>query len=408
MTKRPLTLPLLLLVTIGCRTGAADIAEANKPLPEQERDGVTDGETGGTEEEAEAGGGSVSLTAARDDQSAYRLAEQTLVIEAETSIGPDGNLTGAVSYRMALDGVENCVAEVNLAGTPWAGDCEDCDFAFDLEAEVTEELATAYCGNRYWSTFEEPPPGYYMQDPVLGFWSHMVTPTYTWTYGEPGTDYYSTYTWGGYEYNNVLRAGWTNVWPGYEGPYYPYEATEYFSWTTLAADELSSMYGMSTHLDGDTLSWGMDQAYETYVSEPWATYCGTELNYGLSIEPTLGDAPTFGSLACDNSSTDAVYAMDGWSFSAEAGETVMVSLDTLDAESAFWPYVWVTSPEGCITVYPGYDYSTNTPCTGGPEGYMCPAFKFEAEQTGSYEILVGHYGTCVGTEAAYRLDVIKL
>ncbi len=382
----------LLVFLVACRTLPADPASDQKRLPVGE-DARPEEATPPTRQPEAA-----ELSPDFDDLPGIRTVLQTYGVSGEATWGSSG-LTGQARGWMDYDGVDICRIEVDLEGNPWAGDCLDCDFAFDIEATVRSRVDNPSCPITNTSVFIDEETGY-LHDPVLAFWSTYTTPTFVWTYGEPGTPEYQYYSWGGYVYENMLRAGWTQVWPGWEGYYGYYPGGETFLWANRWIDSGYTGYGTVNRVSAseDTIEWESTSAWETYAPQSFATECElggiTEEDFRLR----LGDQPGRGELSCVGSGSSSL--LDGWTFEVEAGDWVSLSVDTVSAETTFDPFLWVISPDGCTYLKSDESFE----CSFAPDAFGCPGLAFLAPQGGTWTAVVGVGSSCEGETAGYRID----
>jgi len=368
-------LPSLLLV-LACTSPAP--APKGAPVPELRTEEPPDPE--GTAHD-------VTETLSRDDGTTYRMVQASMGLLAEAGIGADGNLSGTMRYARTLDGVEVCSVDFAITGTPYTGDCEGCDFAFDMTVTRTAESNPEQCWSYTLATMETP-EGSGMRDPVLAHVPTYTTPEWSWT------DAYGVeQTYGGYVYADVLRAGFTTYIAAYSGPYGEWPEREYGPYfQNLLWD--GSRYGDFAR-EGDSLAWTWGQAYETSTSEGVQQWCPDVEVSTVQTRRALGIDAVQGEFPCDFAHHDA------WSFPVEAGDIVSVTVDTVAAETAFDPMVWVNGPDSCTLLWvdEGFD------CSFPPPAFQCPAGKFQATASGTYEVFVGTMSSCAGETAAYALDV---
>jgi hypothetical protein len=91
-----------------------------------------------------------------------------------------------------------------------------------------------------------------------------------------------------------------------------------------------------------------------------------------------------------------------WSFTSPGDEYVYVTVDTLDAGTAFDPAFWMTDGETCaMDLAPASDGFSCAYGTGGE----CPAYKFFAGKGEQYSVLVYNEGKCAGSTAEYTILV---
>ena len=93
--------------------------------------------------------------------------------------------------------------------------------------------------------------------------------------------------------------------------------------------------------------------------------------------------------------------MDVWTFEAEAGQVLYVTVDTIADATAFDPALEVVGPEECVVVSADDEFD----CTYEPPSYGCPSSRFTASATGTYYVAVRALGSCRSDEAAYAVDV---
>jgi len=93
--------------------------------------------------------------------------------------------------------------------------------------------------------------------------------------------------------------------------------------------------------------------------------------------------------------------MDVWQVTGEAGGELQISVDTVSADTAFDPWLFVVEPDGCTTAFA----DDNFDCTYPPPEYSCPAAAVSTE-AGTYQIGVMAYnGSCAGGSAEYELSI---
>ncbi len=337
--------------------------------------------------EMEGSGRDLVETLSRDDGATYRVVDASMGVVAEAAIDDDGNLAGTMRYARTLDGVEVCSVDFALGGTPYTGTCEGCDFAFEVDVTRTAEVNPEQCWTYFNATLETP-EGCGLRDAILAHVPELTTPEWTWTDG-----YGEEQTYGGYVYNDVLQVGFTSYTPAYSGPYGEWPETEYGPFfQNLVWD--GSRYGDFTR-EGDALSWMWGQTYETTTTEGVQQWCPDVEVSMVGSRRALGVDAVTGEFPCDSVHHDA------WTFDAEEGDIVSVTVDTVAAETAFDPMVWVNGPDSCTLLWidEGFD------CTFPPPAFQCPAGKFVAPGSGTYEVFVGTMSSCASETAGYALDV---
>jgi hypothetical protein len=278
-----------------------------------------------------------------------------------------------------MDGASACTATVSHSATAYADDCLDCDFSFEfdssaysLDAGSVDDCADFPFGSTLLAEVDAYYDYYYGTEGELEYTPGLVAFWDTYTY----EGYYGDYT-----YYNQMAVGFTVETGGdfYPGPY----------WSVVAADDMD---------DG---SWSGEVAASSWslMSEFDFT---TVYSGEVCEEPALDDAvnyaadvPNTGSLPCEDDSV-----VDVWSVEATAGDMIGVSVDTVDAGTAFDPFMTVVGPDGCIVA----EADDSFDCTFPPTDWQCSSTSFEAAETGTYTVVVGSYGSCTGTDGAYGLD----
>ncbi len=331
-------------------------------------------------------------TLSRDDGSTYRAVAFAQSVTASARIAADGTLSGSVRYAESLDGELRCGVDFALAGTPSSTACADCDFAFDVLSErVAEDGDTTLCYPPVQLTFEEMASDG-MRNGVLQHLPTFTTPSYTSTDG-----YGNDVTWGGYVYDDLWRSGFESYSAAYSGPYGEWPEYSWGTWMSPMAWE-GSETGVTFSRDGDSLTWTWGTAYDSYVVNDVQLACeGT----AVTVAPTprrIGLEAVTGTLPC------AANSHDAWTFEAEAGDIVSISVDTVSAETTFDPMFWVNGPDTCTIAWLDDSYA----CTFPPPSFSCPSGKFQATESGTYEVFVATLSACAGETAAYTLDVQTL
>jgi len=313
----------------------------------------------------------------------------------------DGVLTGTLEYDSARDGVTFCDTTLALSGSTYTGDCDGCDWSFAVEATITADASSSDCyrdsalsleGESYWTNLQ------------IAFWEEY------------------RYTWGGYygyygstEYD-LFRVGYgikTEPYT-YYGPYGYYYRPGWYApgpyWTTHS-DRDTVPYGRFFTRTGDVMHWEFGESLSYTDYNFYRNFCGY---YGGGYSYASGDytrsAPSSGSLPCTPGSSYYYYSraastVDVWSFYAAAGDVVAVSVDTVDAATAFDPTLWINGPDTCTSV----TARDNFTCTEEPWGggwTSCPSAIFYASDSGTHQAVVSA-SSCVSTAADYTIDVLR-
>jgi hypothetical protein len=293
-------------------------------------------------------------TPAKDDTSASDTDTDT-DSDSDTDSDTDADtpaydFTGTVALTTTLNGLPDCNTTAAITGTPYTGDCLDCDFAVAVTSAITTDDSAETC--TYWSNLSLISP-----DGDAGL-----------ALGHADEYYLGYYT--GYQ-DNALFAGYG----------YPY-------WYGLSYN--GSEYGTFTRT-GDDISWTFSAA-STYTYFYDYNQCdgATESDAARSF----GGTGAGSTLNCDGTTTDV------WTFTAD-GSAVSVTVDTVAADSAFDPVLWVNDPDMCSVVYA----DDNFDCTFPPADYQCPSFQLDSTTAGTYQVVVKSWGSCTGDSAAYQLTI---
>ena len=370
---------VLSLVLVACTTDTAPIDSVATPRTTQ-----VPADTGSASDVAE--------TLRRDDGSTYRTAAFAQSVTASARIAEDGTVTGSLRYAELLDGELRCGIDFALAGAPSATACADCDFAFDIAStRVAEEGDGSLCYPSVNYTLEDA-AGDGMRNGVLQHLPTFTTPSYT------GTDGYGNeVTWGGYVYEDLWRTGFESYSPAYSGPYGEWPEYSWGTWFSPLAWE-GAETGTTFTRDGDSLAWTWGASFDTYVSNDVQRTCDGATVTAVTTPRRIGLEAVTGTLPCDGGRHDA------WTFEAEAGDIVNISVDTVAAETTFDPMFWVNGPDTCTVAWVDDSFA----CTFPPPAFSCPSAKFEVPEAGTYEVFVATMSGCVGETAAYTLDVQAL
>ena len=333
-----------------------------------EPQGPASGDTG-------AGWNGVVYLVAEDDPSSVEMSA-ILDASATATISEDGmTLDGEMRYRVVRGGITNCDITIGLTGTAVSGVCEDCDFAFKVDPEVTE----------YRSDFCDPSNGYtLLPDGVHGNTHLAFAESYP---------IVSAITHDIEVYHDVMMVGYSADYRSDGGGYYP---GPYWGW--LSWDGPYSDLGWAD-LDGATLRWG-DFYEEIARFDNHYAFCYTAIQSDATA--AYGGEMVSGELDCVGT------LMDGWGFVAEAGQEVTVSVDTPDPDAEFAPVMFVNGPDGCAVVRA----QENFLCTSDEDPVtvfapQCSSARFVAEQSGPHEVWIHSpgEGCLMGTTVTYELSV---
>jgi hypothetical protein len=278
---------------------------------------------------------------------------------ADDDVSWPENFSGQLEIHSTHDGEVACDVLIELAGTRYTGICEECDFAFAIDATVTFDAGTGVCEL-------DPRWSYLAADP----WSNLLlahAPVFQ-THG-----WYGTYT-----FSDALLTGYTLA-----------DADEDPLWWLLAHGDSADA---SFDRVGDELSWSYGAQGPLDV-DPHYDDCGGIVESDAT-EALGGTVVAMSELPCDGSRADA------WTFAGVAGEGVSITVDTIAADTAFDPRLYVNAPDGC-TVRTADD---NFDCTFPPPSYRCPAVSLDGSD-GEYEVVVLAAGSCAGAVGGYSIRV---
>jgi hypothetical protein len=280
------------------------------------------------------------------------------------------SLEGSVVYASDYNGDLVCDATIDLVGTQYSGDCQDCAFAFDIDATLARDDGTADCSlDLRWTYLEGVPPTYV--NPRLFFWETFL----------PYPEYPQ------YAYYNVLATGFSIDRTAYGGGYY---AGPYFDF--IAYDGSTN----TATLSGGNLRWSWG-ASQPALPEAYVNDCGT-------LQPSSADQGWDGSATADEDLDTTAWNVDVWSFTvpAEASGEVYVTVDTTSIDTASDLAAYLSDPTGC-TVQAADD---NWACTYPPPAWSCPSFVIDPISEGTYEVMVWYTGAgAASTVADYQIRI---
>jgi hypothetical protein len=283
-------------------------------------------------------------------------------------------MTGRIDYASTSNGLADCDALIGLSGTGFVGECEGCDYAFLVDADVEEDRgSTTDCAYNPLLSFIEngvrenlilahASEGYLEQDDVDVLVQDLV---------QVGFSLY-------YEATETSES------IGLEGPF----------WWQMYYGDISKESTFSR--DGNELNWAFrfEDTVATWDGFAMLDDCGEDL-VDNATEAIVSDVSQDESIPCDGWQADVweiVLGPDDDSFE--------VQIDTLEEDTTFDPAMLINDPEGCVTLYAddGFD------CTVPPPAYQCPAGTIEGEP-GIYQIIVFSYGQCSGGDVDYRIEI---
>ncbi len=284
------------------------------------------------------------------------------------------SFTGTVSVDSTIEGNSICATTVSLAGTKFTGECPNCDFAFDIEATIDSRVPEACDVSTYYTWYLDPEE----LDEGTEVALHMA-------HSDSYSGYYGSY-------DDAFLFGYTvsEDYRGYTSNYGPYFSPMTYSGST---------YG-SFSRTGDEIAWTLDEESEDVEYYYSDSECEVEADVSFAAgEAALGgDYVATGSLPCSSDSVDAV--LDVYTLTlAEAGD-VTITVDTVADGTAFDPFFWINDTAGCVV--DGADDSFD--CTFPPPEYQCPSGTLTAV-AGTFQVVVGNYGSCNGAVGDYSLTV---
>ncbi len=299
---------------------------------------------------------------------------------AKNTALPDGTtgFAGTMTYDSVTTGFDEvdsdidrtCSAEFTISGDEFAGNCNDCDWAFTLTAtETANDCGDDLDGAR---ALQLPQTQNGDGTNILAFWEYL----------DGGQATYSdvlavaTPTEDGLGFGDAI------------GLYYYGEA-----------------YGAgSFDIVESAFSWTIDGAENTIARAPFGgTSCADEgqvvVASDLSAADTSANSLT-GSQACPGDEDPILW--DEYTITATAGDTITVSVDTVADGSAFDSYLSILSPSGCVL----YTADDSFDCEYAPADYQCSGAEFEAPEDGEYRFLVANIGSCNddGGLGSYRIN----
>ncbi len=364
---------------------------------DKEPDG--DDDTGSTSDDTGSGGDdtgpvqetieAVSATLLVDDGDTETLVSTTQLDNVGSVDVTATALTGSTTWDSVTTTVDggaettNCDAELSLSGTPYAGDCMDCDFAFDMTSTVTSDAGLTDCNLPIVNTFTESAV---YKSPILMFWSDFSE-----------TDDYGNTT----EYSNFLRTGVSIDYSAYGGYYY---AGPYFGTLAFDGPDYYGEYskGSATFTAGSaegegTLDWTWSYNYET-SDKNYYNVCEAVQPADATDDPELDAVAGTSGLACSGEQIDV------WEVSLSAGDTFLATVDTVAADTAFDPWFYLNTPDTCLTAYSDDAFD----CAFPPADYQCPGMEVDIDDDGTYQIVVASYDSCTGESGEYELNTGRL
>ena len=298
--------------------------------------------------------------------------------DADVDGGPpeyvDWALFGRVDYRSTNNEIVACDSVIDLTGAAYTGECDGCDYAFAVTAEIQNENGD---------------PDTCAHSTVLSFLSDGVRENLLFAHAD------EAYV----EQDDLEVLVYNSVQVGFS---MYYEATETSEAIRIEGPFWWQMYyeGITKNStfsrDGDQLDWTFqfENTVATWDDFAMLDDCGEELTDQAS-EAFIGDQSQQDTVPCDG------WQMDVWEVEVDdEGAGFEVLVDTIGEETTFDPAFVVNNPDGCVVLYAddGFD------CSAPPPHYMCPAGSVEGGP-GTYQILVFSYGQCTSTDVAYQIEI---
>jgi hypothetical protein len=315
--------------------------------------------------------------------------------DSDTDADLPASFDGSATYLYEYDGSKVCDLDIALAGTRFEGGCYDCDFAFAIDATVTEDRSEGDCNPYVGLTFIGDDAGVII-DPVL-----IHYPVYA--------GYYA-------DYNEVLMSGW-----GYDLTSYGYGVYD-SPYSTFTISYEGSENGTFSRT-GDDIEWtfrldGVDSK-SSFTEECPADYSDyNPLTGDYDADPAASDGMAAGmkrsgDVPCDGSLYDS-YTFTG------SGSLVDIVVNTVDEASAVDLAMYVngkaTAADDSTCDGTIHFADDSYDCEYEPaSGYKCPALSFTAEAGEEYTVFVvgtnatdssGAYPDCdVVTTANYAISI---
>lgn len=286
------------------------------------------------------------------------------------------SMTGQVVLDETVDGDPLCHAVVDLSGPAYTGPCPSCAFAFQVEADVSQNDGDCYLDP--YTTWTE---NLTRKNPILAFSEKFV---------EYVPSYHASY--------DVLWFGYSLDYTAYGGGKYPGPYWREVSNRDVGSGPTTSYYyyydyteNHPPHWDGSNLRWSEDESRPNYfLPSPYLDYCGNA-QYGV-----YGVGPFAGVSVVDDIGvyyTDSNF--DVWEFSGSLGDTVNLSVDTVAALTAFSPYLTITDDTGCILASSSGSFACtfDDPNQWYYSNTLCPAIQFAVPADGVYRAVVSGYSS---------------
>jgi hypothetical protein len=318
-------------------------------------------------------------------------------VDTETvDTDPPPALEGQIRLVSTVDGAVTCDIDVDFFSTgPYVGDCDGCDFAFEVDSTVIGDEPYDVCRWRdhmiTYGLIETPD----FPDRWLSFTAHYGRDQ---GYGNR-VDWYNTLYMGGgpsasgffarhVVHSNYGDLVWDDDW-GMQGTFY-----------NGLGEGAASLIEDNLSFAGNEIRYDWPRHYSEEI-------CPFDVDIGPG-EVRAGEQTGLGDVACKYPNLNLV---DVWEFELDAAGRVDISLDTTG--ESFVPRLEIVDPTGCQVI----NHSGGHECTGWnadswPEcrSNVCTAWTLDvgSESAGTLLAIVGGSICCATSDqqrGAYRLDL---
>jgi len=356
-------LPLLLMACSG-KADTSDGVETSDPdvYADADADGDADTDTDvDTDTDADSEEDEALMTLRVDDGAG------NVLVNMELEVGiVGGEMQGAMAYTSEnVLAPASCDITTSFTGSPYIGDCEDCEMTFQLDEAVSRINHTdgiciphgpsSLVAGDIWDNFK------------IGFGKNE-----------------ESFMWVGYDVTSYQ---------------YSEEAEDYYPVTAEGGQTFSESSSVSVDIAEDSASLSAyfvlsDMGFEAYINN--LGYCqGSSFN-NVDV-PQGGVVLGSSGLECpENKEEELRTDVDIWEMPAAAGDVLSITIDTVAADSAFTPYAYVFSPQGCLLS--GMMQNVACSFTDSELSSSRAATRFEAPVDGDYHLIIGA-AKCVGDEA---------
>jgi hypothetical protein len=274
----------------------------------------------------------------------------------EHDAGPQWtSIEGTLDIDIRVDGFAVCDATVSFTGGPWVGECEGCEFAFEIEPVLERDEGTIACP-----------------------WVPTVLLHHTGDFWHDPTVFALLDRNNGVPDEIMIGAGATDYGPEL-----------YFQ------EFADGDYG-PVDIDGSQISWTLADDGSGYAVGRYPFYVNPCHGYGATPVPS---APFVATEALEASASCDPYLIDVFEFQGREGGTVDLAVDRPAGGAEFLPLLAVWSPLACTEGVAVKSFD----CASGDGG--CPALTFDTT-AGRYLAAVFNLLGCKDPDAsaAYRLD----